>query len=99
MRDMPERRLVALPCKLSPGMGSGERLFTVPLADGKSYQGIAPRGRPDRKRRGVGCDRHRSGAVPAALLTPAMIQSLHGLEQPAPSLPPSTRMAVFAAIL
>ncbi len=35
--------LVALPCKLSPGGFSGERIFEVILADGKSYKSIAPR--------------------------------------------------------
>lgn len=40
---MPDRTLVALPCELSPGMVSGERVFVVTLANGKSYSGIAPR--------------------------------------------------------
>jgi hypothetical protein len=35
--------LVALPCKLSPGGFSGERIFEVILADGKSYKSLAPR--------------------------------------------------------
>jgi hypothetical protein len=35
--------LVALPCKLSPGGFSGERIFEVTLADGKPYKSLAPR--------------------------------------------------------
>jgi hypothetical protein len=35
--------LVALPCKLSPGGFSGERIFEVILADGQPYRSIAPR--------------------------------------------------------
>jgi hypothetical protein len=35
--------LVAIPCKLYQGMFSSERVFVVPLADGKTYDGVAPR--------------------------------------------------------
>lgn len=34
--------LVALPCKLSPGAFSGERIFDVKMADGHLYTGVAP---------------------------------------------------------
>lgn len=39
---MRQRRLVAIPCTLDPGMFSSERVFRVTMADGKTYQGIAP---------------------------------------------------------
>jgi hypothetical protein len=35
--------LVALPCKLSPGAFSGERVIDVKLADGQVYTSVAPR--------------------------------------------------------
>jgi hypothetical protein len=35
--------LVALRCKLAPGMFSSERVFTVVLADGTEHRGIAAR--------------------------------------------------------
>jgi hypothetical protein len=35
--------LVALPCKLSPGAFSGERVIDVQLADGQIYTSVAPR--------------------------------------------------------
>lgn len=40
---MSSRKLIAIPCKLSPGMFSSELVFTVTMADGHHYQGIAPR--------------------------------------------------------
>jgi hypothetical protein len=40
---MFNRKLVAVPCKISPGMFSGERVFAVELANGTTYRGIAPR--------------------------------------------------------
>jgi hypothetical protein len=40
---MPSSALVAVPCKLAPGMLSSERLFSVEMADGKVHCGIAPR--------------------------------------------------------
>ena len=41
---MPRRDiLVALPCRLSPGMFSGERIIEVKLANGDTYTGLAPR--------------------------------------------------------
>lgn len=43
MTATPSRRLVAVPCKLAPGMFSSELTFTVKMADGKEYRGIAPR--------------------------------------------------------
>lgn len=39
---MRERRLVAIPCTLEPGMFSSERLFKVTMANDTTYQGIAP---------------------------------------------------------
>lgn len=38
-----DRTLVAIPCKLSPGSFSGERVFEVQLANGDSYTSLAPR--------------------------------------------------------
>lgn len=38
-----EQALIALPCKLSPGIVSGERIFEVKLANGQTYTGVAPR--------------------------------------------------------
>jgi hypothetical protein len=38
-----EQALVALPCTLSPGIVSGERVFEVILANGQTYTGVAPR--------------------------------------------------------
>jgi hypothetical protein len=38
-----DRCFVALPCTLAPGIVSGERFFEVRLANGRSYQSIAPR--------------------------------------------------------
>ncbi len=38
-----ERSLIALPCKLSPGIFSGERVFEVRLANGETYTSVAPR--------------------------------------------------------
>ena len=38
-----DRMLVALPCKLSPGVFSGEREFSVQLANGEWYTSFAPR--------------------------------------------------------
>ena len=40
---LTEHALVALPCKLSPGIVSGERVFEVALANGRTYTGVAPR--------------------------------------------------------
>jgi hypothetical protein len=40
---MMDRTLVALPCKLSPGAVSGERVFEVAMANSQPYVGIAPR--------------------------------------------------------
>ena len=40
---MTDRQLVALPCKLSAGMFSSERVFAVTMANGQVYHGIAPR--------------------------------------------------------
>src|SRR5581483_7662875 len=37
------RKFIALPCKLTRGGFSGERVFEVLLADGTSYLGVAPR--------------------------------------------------------
>jgi hypothetical protein len=41
--SMSDRPFIALPCKLTPGGFSGERVFEVELADGKLYRGVAPR--------------------------------------------------------
>lgn len=38
-----DRTLVAIPCKLSPGAFSGERIFEVKLANGETYSSLAPR--------------------------------------------------------
>jgi len=38
-----DRSLIALPCKLSPGIFSGERVFEVRLANGETYTSVAPR--------------------------------------------------------
>lgn len=35
--------LVALPCKLSPGAFSGERVIDIELANGQIYTSVAPR--------------------------------------------------------
>jgi hypothetical protein len=40
---MKARTFVALPCKLSPGSLSGERVFEVRLANGEPYISLAPR--------------------------------------------------------
>jgi hypothetical protein len=40
---MPSRKLVAVACKLFPGMFPSERVFQVSLANGETYRGIAPR--------------------------------------------------------
>lgn len=41
---MPKDRvLVAIPCQLAPGAFSGERVFSVQLADGQTYTSLAPR--------------------------------------------------------
>ena len=40
---MRNSHLVAIPCKLAPGLFSSERVFTVQLANGEPYKGIAPR--------------------------------------------------------
>ena len=37
------RTLIAVPCELSLGAFSGERLFTIRLANGETYTSIAPR--------------------------------------------------------
>jgi hypothetical protein len=39
---MPTPRLVAIPCKLLPGLFSSERVFVVKMADEKDYTGTAP---------------------------------------------------------
>jgi hypothetical protein len=41
--SMSERQLVAIPCRLSLGGFSGERIFEVVLANGEKYRGAAPR--------------------------------------------------------
>lgn len=38
-----DRTLVAIPCSLSPGMFSSERVFEVKLANGDTYKGVSPR--------------------------------------------------------
>jgi hypothetical protein len=38
-----DRTLVAIPCNLSPGAFSGERVFEVQLANGERYTSLAPR--------------------------------------------------------
>lgn len=38
-----DRTLVAIPCNISPGAFSGERVFEVQLANGESYTSLAPR--------------------------------------------------------
>jgi hypothetical protein len=38
-----ECQLVSLKCKVAPGAFSGERIFTVALADGKIYRSLVPR--------------------------------------------------------
>jgi hypothetical protein len=42
-QHVAERILVAVPCLLSKGIFSSERVFEVTLANGETYQGIAPR--------------------------------------------------------
>jgi hypothetical protein len=38
-----DRQLVAIQCQVEPGGFSGERLFTVQLANGEDYVSVAPR--------------------------------------------------------
>src|SRR5262245_56100202 len=40
---MRDRKLIAVPCKLSPGMFSSELVFAVTMANGEVYRGITPR--------------------------------------------------------
>jgi hypothetical protein len=40
---MSNRKLVAIPCKLAPGMFSTELVFAVTMANGETHHGIAPR--------------------------------------------------------
>jgi hypothetical protein len=40
---MPSPELVAIPCKVAPGMLPSERFFAVKLANGESHRGLAPR--------------------------------------------------------
>jgi hypothetical protein len=40
---MSERKLVAIPCRLSKGLFSSERAFEATLANGETYVGVAPR--------------------------------------------------------
>jgi hypothetical protein len=39
---MAQRRLVAVECRLGPGMFSTERVFKICLANGEDYYGVAP---------------------------------------------------------
>jgi hypothetical protein len=39
---MPLPRHVAIPCKITPGVFSSERFFTVELADGTTHKGLSP---------------------------------------------------------
>lgn len=36
-------RLVAVPCTIAPGAFSGERIFSLTLANGEQYASLAPR--------------------------------------------------------
>jgi hypothetical protein len=38
-----DRQLVAIYCKISPGAFSGERVFSIDLANGDKYKSLAPR--------------------------------------------------------
>jgi hypothetical protein len=39
---MSHSRLIAVPCRISPGVVSDERAFEIRLEDGTSYAGVAP---------------------------------------------------------
>jgi hypothetical protein len=72
---MSERVLVAIPCKLSRGFFSSERLFEVVLANGEVYTSITPRhfcwnatGKPLREAEGM--EKDIAGLVAARVVEP-----------------------------